>query len=171
MSHAGAGASHAGRAFSHPQFVGGFHHGRSAVFFDGGFGWGWGWPYPYYDYGYGYAPYYYSPYEAYERVGKEWGKDLKKGTATVDQLIAFMQADLLRASDQARSSFQVGLMKGYGKNALTLYSRAFGQARATAPREPMMAPPPPPPPAPGAPAANPPAQSSSQQPLSAPKYQ
>ncbi|HWH71014.1 MAG TPA: hypothetical protein VNT26_16615 [Candidatus Sulfotelmatobacter sp.] len=135
-----------------------FHaHHRPVVFLGGGFGW-YGYPYPYY----GYPVAYYG--DAYEKMGKQWGKDLQHGKVTVDQFVTYLRLDLLRASDVARSNFQVGFLKGYGKNGLSLFTQALSQARAGEPAPPAPnAPVPPRPSAENGPAPN--------EPLSAPKYQ
>ncbi len=83
---------------------------------------------------------------------------------TVDQFVTFLRLDLLRASDAARSHFEVGFLKGYGKNGLTLFTRALSQAKESAPAVSA---------APQPPAANQPLpeQPSKTAPLTAPKYQ
>ncbi len=111
-----------------------FVHGHGPVVVVGGGFW-WGWPYGYYSYpGYYYypTPYgYYTPYgPSYEKVGKQWGKDLKHGKVTMEQFSAFMRMDIVRASDRARSNFEAGFLKGYGKNGLSVFTQALNRANA-----------------------------------------
>ena len=58
-------------------------------------------------------------------MGKQWGKELKHGTVTMEQFVTFLRHDILNASDNSRSSFQVGFLKGYGKNGLSIYTQAL----------------------------------------------
>ncbi len=133
-----------------------FHHFHHHVVFVGGWGW-WGYPY-YYN---GYPGGYYG--ESYEKLGKQWGKELKKGKVTIDQFVSYLQLDLLKSSDSARSHFQVGFLKGYGKNGLTLFTRALVEAKEKLPAPAPTLPPPP--------ANPPPPPPSAGHPLSAPQYE
>lgn len=115
-----------------------FHHFHRPFFIvDSGF-W-WGYPYPYY---YGYPVNVYG--QSYEHVGKQWGKDLKHGKVTTAQFVTFLQLDVVRASDEARSHFQEGFLRGYGKNGLAFYTDALAQAKTeVAPSNAGTMPPPP----------------------------
>ena len=137
-----SGGAHAAPSVRGHAFFGHHFHGGPGVFFYGDF-------YPYYAYPdyyypgyYTYGPSYspsamgqaYSPSgPSYEELGKFWGKNLKRGTATRDQFIAFLQSDLLKASDAARSLFEGGFLKTYGKDGPSLLNRALNDARAASP--------------------------------------
>jgi len=135
-SHSSAGSprSSGGRVF-----LG--HHHHPGLFFYGDFYD----PYPFYDYYpgyYGYGPSYspsgmgqaYSPSgPSYDELGRFWGKNLKHGTATRDQFVAFLQTDLLKASAAGRALFQGGFLKTYGKDGAPILNRALDDARATMP--------------------------------------
>ena len=129
-------------------FLGHHFHGGSGAYFWGGFypyyGYGYGYPDYYYDYPgyYGYAPSYssssmgqtHSPSgPSYDELGRFWGKKLKQGTGTRDEFIAFLQSDLLKASDAGRALFEGGFLKTYGKDGVPILNRALNEARSASP--------------------------------------
>ena len=73
------------------------------------------------------------PIDRQTLLGKFWGKNLKRGTATRDQFIVFLQSDLLKASDAGRSLFEGGFLRTYGKDGASLLNRALNDARAASP--------------------------------------
>jgi hypothetical protein len=134
-SHVSGGHVHSGHVFL------GHHHG--SAFFFGGFYDPW-WYYDYYPGAYAYYPYSsgysdarsgqaYSPSgPSYDELGKFWGKNLKKGYRTPEDLTAFVQTDLSNASEAGKELFRGGFLKSFREGA-PLLDRAFHDAGATGP--------------------------------------
>src|SRR3954452_16206795 len=73
--------------------------------------------------------------ESYQDLGKFWGKNLKTGPATPEQLVAFLRSDMLQASDTSRAFFRGGFLKSYKEGAAVL-DRAMNERQSTAPVKP-----------------------------------
>jgi len=66
------------------------------------------WWYPFYVYGTYSEPYGLS----YDELGKQWGKDLKRGTVTMEEFVAFLQAQVVNVPDPLRTDFEHGYPQG-----------------------------------------------------------
>ena len=140
--HGGSSGGHGGHVSSGHVFLGPHHHG-SGVFFYGGFYDPW-WYYDYYPGYYSYYPYRpaysdpntgqaYSPSgPSYKDLGEFWGTNLKKGSRTPDDLIAFVQSDLAHASETGKALFRGGFLKTYREGA-PIVDRALHDAGVNAP--------------------------------------
>jgi hypothetical protein len=90
------------------------------------------WWYPFYVYGTYSEPYGLS----YDELGKQWGKDLKRGTVTMEQFVAFLQAQVADVPDPLRTDFEHGFRKGYGKKGAAVFAQAMNQAKESAMQKP-----------------------------------
>ncbi len=90
------------------------------------------WGYPFYVYGTYAEPYGLS----YDGLGKQWGKDLKRGTVTMEQFVAFLQAQVVNVPDPLRTDFEHGFRKGYGKKGAAVFAQAMNQAKESATQKP-----------------------------------
>jgi hypothetical protein len=146
----GGGGGHiSGGHINSGHVVLGHHHGGGVSFY-GGFYDPW-WYYDFYPGYYGYSPYgsgyaggssgysgstsgqAYSPSgPSYDDLGKFWGKNLKKGYRTPNDLAAFIQSDLSNASEAGKELFRGGFLKSYREGG-PLIDRAFHDAGVNEP--------------------------------------
>ena len=74
--------------------------------------------------------------QMYELLGKQWGKDLKRGTVRMEQLVTFLQAQVVNVPDPLRTDFEHGFRKGYGKKGAAVFAQAMDLAKESATQKP-----------------------------------